>query len=186
MRDILNSKARIDHCEASTLYCIASVLDTTVEEILNQYWLERTTQADAIPADDERLTLANEDALSFYRSVDFMLNSLKEFGDIPFMSYVVYHTCFDDYNETGRFGSAMFLMGLMDFLCRKHGYKPHSAFDDYRDYLLKNPMYPLRLMNVDMDGYAFDACKREIMENAVPELARFNIFMTEDDIRLKS
>ena len=38
LRDILNGKAQIDHCEAGTLMAIADALDTTVEEIVTNYW----------------------------------------------------------------------------------------------------------------------------------------------------
>ena len=34
LRDILNGKAQIDHCEAGTLLAIADVLETTVDEIV--------------------------------------------------------------------------------------------------------------------------------------------------------
>lgn len=40
LRDILSGKARIERCETLTLVLIASVLDTTVEEILMNHFQE--------------------------------------------------------------------------------------------------------------------------------------------------
>ena len=54
LRDILNGKAQLDHCEAGTLVQLAFALDTTVEEIVVNYW-------DRLDAESEKLV---QDALT--------------------------------------------------------------------------------------------------------------------------
>lgn len=64
LRDILSGKTQIDRCEALTLVCVATALDTTVEDILYHYY-DEMDEADAQPAvceldeDDVRAAMDN-------------------------------------------------------------------------------------------------------------------------------
>lgn len=185
VRDILNGKARIDHCEAGTLFDIATALDTTVEEILGHYWEERLgINTPNQPFCDDCSVLRNEPALNFYYAVDTALHALKNYGVEDFIQFVRNRECAEHYYNLGQYGAALFLTGLVDYLERHMGHKSHPAFAGHRSERLDTPMFPLRLMNIDFTGVEYEACKKEIMNHAIPELARFNIFMTREDLGL--
>lgn len=44
-------------------------------------------------------------------------------------------------------------------------------------------MYALRTLEENDDACAFEEARCYAENNAIPELTRFNIYMTEDDIR---
>ena len=44
-------------------------------------------------------------------------------------------------------------------------------------------MYSLRTLEENDDACAFEEARCYAENNAIPEFARFNIYMTEDDIR---
>lgn len=186
IRDILNDNVRLELCKVGTLYDIANVLETTIEDILSNYWREHgETSCSILDARNHRNT-KNNTVAAFYQDVDKLLKCLKKHGDKVFLSVAHSSNCVQLCFEEGRHRSGLFVLGLMDYLCRKNGYAPHSAYNAYRRDKLMTPMYPLRLMNTDMSCWEYSVCKKMIMENAVPELACFNIYMTEDDLRLKS
>ena len=89
LRDILNGKAQLDHCEALTVSCIAGALDTTVEDLLINYWDE--------PLDEEENMVRQErhddsSMLDFYMLVDSTMGKLSACGDLPFVKDIC-----DDY-----------------------------------------------------------------------------------------
>ena len=78
---------------------------------------------------------------------------------------------------------ALFLLGLTDYLCRRNGVKPDSKFDACRNARLDRAVYALRTLEENDDACAFEEARCYTENNAIPELTRFNIYMTEDDIR---
>ena len=188
VRDILNGKARIDHCEAGTLFDIAAALDTTVEDILGHYWADKLGMTDAVLQTEpcEYRTVKNESALYFYEALDAALRDLKTHGAASFTYFVRSKKCVDIYRKAGRNGCALLFVGLLDYLARMNVRQPAPEYFSERRDRLEHPMYPLRLMDEDLDGYEYEALKQEIMEHAIPELARHNIYLTEEDLQPKS
>ena len=72
---------------------------------------------------------------------------------------------------------------MMDYLCRKNGVRQVARYDEYRKARLDGPVYALRTLNVNDDDGAFQRARTEAENNAIPELGRYGIYMTEEDIR---
>lgn len=178
LRDILNGKAQLDRCEAATLYNIAYALDVSVEDILEGYWdaLERTPPA--------RISVHDENSLmNFYVLADSMLGRLRATGDLAFIDGIDQNGWIERLYQSGQYRCALFLLGMMDYLCRKNGVRQVARYDEYRKARLDGPVYTLRTLNVNDDDGAFQRARTEAENSAIPELWRFGIYMTEGDIR---
>lgn len=178
LRDILNGKAQLDRCEAATLYNIAYALDVSVEEILEGYWdaLERDAPAHTSVHDENSL-------MNFYVLADSMLGRLRVTGDLAFIDGIDQNGWIERMYQGREYRCALFLLGMMDYLCRKNGVRQVARYDEYRKTRLDGPVYALRTLNVNDDDGAFQRARTEAENNAIPELGRFGIYMTEEDIR---
>ena len=178
LRAILNGKAQLDRCEAATLYNIAYALDVSVEDILEGYWdaLERDAPARIAVHDDSSL-------MNFYVLADSMLGRLRATGDLAFIDGIDQNGWIERLYQGREYRCALFLLGMMDYLCRKNGVRQVARYDEYRKARLDGPVYALRTLNVNDDDGAFQRVRTEAENNAIPELGRYGIYMTEEDIR---
>lgn len=178
LRAILNGKAQLDRCEAATLYNIAYALDVSVEDILEGYWdaLERDAPARIAVHDDSSL-------MNFYVLADSMLGRLRATGDLAFIDGIDQNEWIERLYQSGQYRCALFLLGMVDYLCRKNGIRQVARYDEYRKARLDRPVYALRTLNVNDDDGAFQRARTEAENNAIPELGRYGIYMTEEDIR---
>lgn len=178
LRAILNGKAQLDRCEAATLYNIAYALDVSVEDLLEGYWdaLERDAPARIAVHDDSSL-------MNFYVLADSMLGRLRATGDLAFIDGIDQNGWIERLYQGREYRCALFLLGTMDYLCRKNGVRQVARYDEYRKVRLDGPVYALRTLNVNDDDGAFQRARTEAENNAIPELGRYGIYMTEEDIR---
>ena len=178
LRDILNGKAQLDRCEAATLYNIAYALDVSVEDILEGYW-------DALERDaPSRTSVHDENSLmNFYVLADSMLGRLRATGDLAFIDGIDQNGWIERLYQGREYRCALFLLGTMDYLCRKNGVRQVARYDEYRKARLDRPVYALRTLNVNDDDGAFQRVRTEAENSAIPELGRYGIYMTEEDIR---
>ena len=178
LRAILNGKAQLDRCEAATLYNIAYALDVSVEDILEGYWdaLERTAPARIAVHDDSSL-------MNFYVLADSMLGRLRATGDLAFIDGIDQNGWIERLYQGREYRCALFLLGMLDYLCRENGVRQVARYDEYRKARLDGPVYALRTLNVNDDDGAFQRVRTEAENNAIPELGRYGIYMTEEDIR---
>lgn len=180
LRDILSGKAQIDHCEAATIYGIADALGTTVEDILNHYW-DECMEADDEECEREALHDGHT-LLIFYSTVDKLVQ-LRQFADDSLLaSSFTSETFIDYFFDNGFYREAFFLLGLTDYLNRKLGMKADPRFDAYRGYRLDCPVYSLSTLEEYDNSEELENAKVYAEAYAIPELAAFNIFMTEEDI----
>ena len=178
LRDILNGKAQLDRCEAATLYNIAYALDVSVEDILEGYWDELERDAPA------RIAVHDENSLmNFYVLADSMLGRLRATGDLAFIDGIDQNGWIERLYQGREYRCALFLLGMMDYLCRKNGVRQVARYDEYRKARLDGPVYALRTLNVNDDNGAFQRARTEAENNAIPELGRYGIYLTEEDIR---
>ena len=178
LRDILNGKAQLDRCEAATLYNIAYALDVSVEDILEGYWdaLERDAPSRTSVHDDHSL-------MNFYVLADSMLGRLRATGDLAFIDGIDQNEWVERLYDDGQYRCALFLVGVMDYLCRKNGIWQIARYNEYRELRLDSPVYSLSTLNVNSDDGDFQRARNDAENNAIPELGRYGIYLTEEDIR---
>lgn len=177
LRDILSGKAQLDRCEAATLYNIAEALDVSIEDILLSYWeeLEETNAPDTFTVHEEGTLMP------FYLLVD-AIGKLHEEGDLAVIKGIRENKWIEQFWDVGLYRGALFLLGLIDYLCRRNGVKPDSKFDICRNARLDRAVYSLRTLEENDDACTFEAARSYAENNAIPELARFSLYMTENDI----
>ena len=179
LRDILNNKTQLDRCEAATLMCIADALDTTVEDILINYWDECMDDI----AEPRKKTLHDQNPLlDFYALVDNTLHKLGKCSETAFVRSVCECRWIEMFFDVGQYRFALFLLGLTDYLCRKNKLRLSSRFNDYRSRCLDQPVYSMRTLEESSDLSAYEKARKQAEANALPEFARFRICMTAEDI----
>ena len=178
LRAILNGKAQLDRCEAATLYNIAYALDVSVEDLLEGYWdaLERDAPARIAVHDDSSL-------MNFYVLADSMLGRLRATGDLAFIDGIDQNEWVERLYDDGQYRCALFLIGVMDYLCRKNGIWQIARYNEYRELRLDSPVYSLSTLNVNSGDGDFQRARNDAENNAIPELGRYGIYLTEEDIR---
>ena len=182
LRDILNGKAQIDRCEAGTLYNIADVLDTTVEEIISHYWDESLLEDDFDEEPEKKYVHDSNTLLTFYTLVNAVIQALDTGNDFDFAFFITEERMIEKMYSTEYYREALFLLGLVDYVYRKYDIPKESRFDAYRNSCLDCPVYALSTLEEYDDPDVLEEAKLYAESFAIPELAAFNIFMTEEDI----
>ena len=179
LRDILNGKTRLDRCEVTTVLCLAEALGTTVEKVMVNYWEEQFD--DDWEKEQEKLH-DDGNLLFFYTIVDATMFKLQLEDDQDFVQSMLDNCWIERFYAEKRYRCALFLLGLVNYLCRKHQWKLDDRFDEYQNTYLDLPVYSLRTLEDGDEEDDLVEAKAYTEAYAVPELARFNIFMTEEDI----
>lgn len=182
LRGILRGGVQIENCKAGTLYGIAKALRIPMETLL-------TGSSAGLPEDDactgQPLVQTVHDAgslLTFYDLVDTVKDCLCVYDGPGYMELVRDLDLIEHFSQHHAYRAALFLLGLNDYLCRKQGAAPDARHDALRRMRLDRPVYSLDTLEID-DSRAFEQAKAHAEGHAIPELSRFHIFMTEDDIR---
>lgn len=111
LRDILNGKAQIDHCEAGTLLAIADVLETTVDEIVVTYWEEALLHHDReVPLEELH---DDSSMLTFYMIVDATKLALTAYSDLEFVCEICEEHWIERFHAEGAYRIAFFLLGFI-------------------------------------------------------------------------
>ena len=178
LRDILNGRTQIDHCKAGTLYYLAEVLDTTVEEILSAYWDECLDENEP-----ESIVLHDDTAMiKFYEIVFIIRRILRHTSGMQFVRFI----CENNFIEmcyVGRlYKVALFFLGVIDHFCKENNCPPEPRFDEYRSGVLDETVVSRHIANLVFTPIEFLKATEDLNRHAIPELARFNILMTEEDI----
>ena len=181
LRDILSGKVQIDHCEAGTLYFLAEALDTTVENILSAYW-------DEDPDENEPESKVLHDLTSmakFYETVDIAREILSLGSGMRFVRFVCENNLIEMCYVGGIYKLALFFLGVIDHLCKENNCPLEPRFDEYRSSILDETVVSKRIADLIFTPIEFLKATEDLNRHAIPELARFNIFMTREDISPK-
>ena len=176
LRDILSGRAWIDRCAAGTLLRLAAALNTTIENILEHFYDECPDK----PTDEREFVHSKDTIWVFYALLKATLLDLSQHRELDFVHNMYNENWIEQLFEDDHYREALFLLGLTDYLIRKNHVEPSDWYDDFRCFCLDRPVYPIRTMTAD--GDAFEEAKAYARKHAIPELARFNIFLSEKDI----
>lgn len=182
LRDILDGVSYIPNCKASTLYDIAIALNTSVEEILEEFWDEEDL-------DDEecsRFTLSNDPLDLFYHTQKMVLDMLNSASsDKAFMNSARNVGIIKKLASSGSTTMALYLTALINYLCRINKLPLWEELDIFNDYVLENAVYPATVMSFVDDPIELEKAKVNIMAHSIPEFLNFNIYETAEHIRGK-
>lgn len=186
LRNILNGHTQLDYCDAGTLYALGKTLNTSVEEILDHYW-DESPMFKSCDIDGDARRIRDQGSLAdFYHFTAVCTDLIEHKGEALFVKCVLKYNWINGFYENNDFRKALFLLGVVDYVYRKHGWLCLKEYGEIRYKCLDMPVYSLdTLAGFDHADISYEKAKKSAEEKAIPELRRFNIFMTEDDIRRK-
>lgn len=159
VNDICNGKAQLEKCSAGTVYQIARALGVSMEELLAPHYPQRA---------------------SFENFKSAVCHRVKELGDIAFLIDTLESGDIRSYYERKWYPESLYLLAMVDYICRENDVPLVSDYDDLRRCKLEKPIYPASLFALSaavQNNYILE----EAAKTAIPEFMRFNI--VENEVR---
>lgn len=176
LSDILNGVSNIENCQSRTLRKLSKALSLPIEQIMK---LEPVTDSMPNPAFSPFHTLTSE--LDYQISRGLILRNLKVAGGTNLVAFVLQAKIVEQYYEDEDYAAALFLIGLVDLICDEQGMPRVTRYDAYRGDMMAKPLYPVKSNFAQLS----DNEKSDMRNNALPQLARFNIIETYESLYIK-
>lgn len=157
INDICNNKVNIAECSTKTIYKIAKALNVSMEKLVEPYLLERS---------DFELFKSN------------VCHMLKEKGDIAFIDYVVDSDDIRNYYDLEWYPEALYLLSMIDYLCRINNIPLCSKYDYLRNSRLNKTLFPLSVVAL-YSTLKDDTVLRTALHDSIPEFLSHNIVESE-------
>ncbi len=161
--DLVNEKTMIENSTIFVVSRIAKALDMTLDELVN--------------------SITNEPELKrvpFERFKHALRHQLHALGDKAVLKKMLIDDEVETYASRQWYPEALYILGMLDYLCRQHQLPLASKYDAYRDLKLDQVLYPADIHLLSLAQHS-DRLKQESFEKSIPEFKRFNI--VEGDIR---
>lgn len=161
--DLVNEKTKVMNSSVDVMMKISKALNMTLDELINK---------DSIEAQLKRVP--------FEQFKNAMRHQLHELGDKAFLKRMLMEDEVEAYASRQWYPEALYILGMMDLLCRLNQLPLASKYESYRSMKLDRVLYPvdIHLLSLAQNN---DRIKREAFEKSYPEFKRFNI--VEGDIR---
>ena len=155
--DIVNGKTQLEKCSAETVYRIANTLNLSMEELLAPCLIKRS---------------------SFENFKSAVCHRVKEIGDLDFIADTLEGQEISRYYERKWYPECLYLLAMLDYLCRENNIPLCEDFDDLRRCRLENPVYPASILAISAAS-GNDSVLKQASADAIPEFKRFNIIECE-------
>jgi len=155
--DICSGKADIGKCSVATMLKISRALNTTIESLVS---------VDSRPA--------------FETFKSHVCHEVKRMGDIPYIIKSLELNEIRAYYDKGWHRESLYLLAMLDYLCRVNDLSLCLEYDDIRQYTLKKILYPAGAI-VQSVATRSEQPKIDSVNEAIPEFRQFNII--ESDVR---
>ena len=159
LNDICRGKAKLEKCNAETVYRIANALDIPMEELLASCFQKRS---------------------SFENFKSTVCHRVKVLGDINFIIDTLENQNIRKYFERKWYPESLYLLAMLDYISRENDVPLAREYDDLRRCKLERPVYPASLRAVSAAA-GNDKALKEAVDTAIPEFKRFNI--VENEVR---
>jgi DNA-binding Xre family transcriptional regulator len=159
VHDICNGKVPIPNCSTATIFKISKALDISMDLLV----------ADAM-----------EQRPNFETFKGNVCHMVKEMGDLDFLVFIVQSNDIRRFFEKRWYPESLYLLAMVDYLCRENNLPLCSAYDDLRHARLNTPLYPagIHMMCATLGK---DTPKKDSWDTAIPEFRQFNI--VENEVR---
>ena len=157
--DLVRGETRLTEAKAETIYRIAGALDMRMDNL--------------VASELEKRPL-------FSNFCSEMCHQLRKIGDSSFINKVDKANWIIDYYEMGWYEECLYLLAMIDYLCRVNSLPLREGYEELRKAKLDKPVYSIGTIALSKI-YGSDEPFRKAEENAIPEFKRFNIM--EGEIR---
>lgn len=155
--DICNGKVELKNCTGETLYKIANVLNTSIENLIS-------------------------DSMQYRRSFDAYKSTichlLKDMGDLDFIINVLETDEIRTLYQKKWYPECLYLLAMLDYLCRMNDLPICNNYYDIRNARLSKPIYPSGVIAISAFNKS-DKAKKDSFEHAIQEFKQFNIIENE-------
>jgi transcriptional regulator with XRE-family HTH domain len=157
LKDICLGKAKIENCSGETLYRLAQALGVNIETLLRD---------------------AMEYRPAFETFKSNVCHSVKDMGDTEFLIDVMKSGRIFSYLEKRWYREGLYLLGMVDYLCRENNLPPDERYAELRHAKLSEILYPAGVL-IMCAALGNDAPKEQSLKEALPEFLRHNIVEAE-------
>lgn len=159
VHDLCCGKTRIDKASAETLYKLSRVLGVSMETLYEQS-VEKNFR------DDFEVFKSN------------VCHRVNDIGDIDFIIETLEQDNIRKYYNKKWYPECLYLLAMLDYLCRINDVPICTNYDDIRNCKLKSIIYPASVIIASVASKT-DKIKQESVLNSIPEFIRFNIVESE-------
>jgi len=157
INDICSGKVSIKNCTGETLYRLAKTLDVSVESLLSEAMEYRPT-------------------FEIFKSN--ICHYVKDMGDIDFIIDIIKSDRILSYLDKRWYREALYLLAMVDYLCRENGLPLHDDYEELRRMKLSEIVYPAGILLLSA-ALRSDEPKEKSIREAIPEFLRHNIVESE-------
>ena len=157
INDICSGKVSIKNCTGVTLYRLAKALNVSMESLLSE-------------------AMEYRPAFEIFKSN--ICHSVKDKGDIDFLMDVIKTDMILKYFDMHWYREALYLLAMVDYLCRENGFPLHEEYTELRNVKLSDVIYPAGVL-ILCAALKSDEPKEESLREAIPEFLRHNIVESE-------
>ena len=157
INDICTGKVSIKNCTGETLYKLAQTLNVSVEALL-------------------RDSLENRPSFETFKSN--ICHYVKDMGDINFLIDVIESDRIYEYLGRQWYREALYLLGMVDYLCRENDLPPLEDYEELRRMKLSKLVYPAGIL-ILCSALNSEEPKEKSLQEAIPEFLRHNIVESE-------
>lgn len=159
MLELIRGKTRLEKCSAETVYKLAKVLDTSMEELIKD---------------------SCEPRLQFETFKGNVCHMVKDQGDLSFLVETLKRDDISRLWNKQWYPEAFYLLAMVDYLSRINGIPLCNRYDRLREQKLERVIYPRDVdlawkLSPDLD------IREQSRKESIPEFMRFNI--VEKEIR---
>ena len=157
INDICSGKVNIRNCTGETLYRLAQALGVSVESLL-------------------RDSMQRRPAFEIFKSN--VCHQVKDMGDIDFLIDVIKSDRVHGYMDKKWYREALYLLAMVDYLCRENDLPLHEGFEELRRLRLSEIVYPAGILILSA-ALKSEEPKEKSLREAIPEFMRHNIVESE-------
>lgn len=161
--DICSGKSRIENCSVGTIYKIATVLNVTIENLIEQEMKSSTVK---------------QQRVSFEVFKSNVCHFVKDKGDIKFILDTLSSNEVRTLYNRKWYAESFYLLAMIDYLSKENNIPICTNYNDIRSQRLQKTIYPVSVVLSDA-AMKTDKHKKECIKKAIPEFLHFNIVESE-------
>lgn len=172
LSDILSGKAELTHCQARTIQKLSHGIGLSMDELM-----ELDSLARSVPEKNESgklHKLCSPDVFSAFRGD--LLDILQHVDEETFIYAAAQTEFVESMYEAGLCAQALYSLGLIDYLCDKHGIPRLEQYNKYRGDTMEKTVF----------SYSGSECRLiEYMcfVDLIPQLLKFNFAETPESLK---
>lgn len=151
--DICSGKAQLQKCAAETIYKIAKALDISMESLLEDSLVKRS---------------------SFELFKSHICHRVKSLGDINFIIETLEQDDISRYYGKKWYPECLYLLAMLDYISRLNQVPLCTRYDELRKCRLQETLYPAGVKATAAVTKS-ESPKKEALIESIPEFMRFNI-----------